>query len=127
MGKKTGKGKIVQSDTEYYDGEVVDGVPNGKGIQIRNDEVQEGYFANGSLEGEGKITINSDFVFQGTFTKGLLEGKGEMHSIKTQRSYQGMYLNGKEHGKGVSISIEGEKYEGDFADGKRHGLGIFTE
>jgi hypothetical protein len=39
----------------------------------------------------------------------------------------GRMANGKEHGKGVYTSANGDKYEGGFENGERHGKGVCTD
>ena len=40
--------------------------------------------------------------------------------------YDGEFWDGKKHGRGVYLSVDGDQYEGEFRDGKRHGRGLFT-
>jgi hypothetical protein len=40
--------------------------------------------------------------------------------------YEGEFVNGKFHGKGIYISYTGAKYEGDFILGKYHGYGVIN-
>ena len=40
--------------------------------------------------------------------------------------YEGDYLDGKIHGKGVSTWADGSRYEGDWVYNKQHGKGVWT-
>ena len=40
--------------------------------------------------------------------------------------YEGMWENGKAHGKGRVIHADGEYYEGDFREDKAHGFGVYS-
>ena len=59
-----------------------------------------------------------------TFVNGVLNGPGRYYEKNGIKHYEGEFLNGRENGKGVSISKEGDKYEGEFLDGKRNGQGV---
>jgi len=51
-------GKCVNADGDEYEGEIVEGVANGKGkIRYRNGTVYEGMMFNGLKHGQGKITV----------------------------------------------------------------------
>ena len=41
--------------------------------------------------------------------------------------YEGDFVDGKRHGKGVNTWANRAKYDGDWKDDKRHGKGVFTE
>ena len=46
-----------------------------------------------------------------------------MLKISNKVVYEGDYVEGKKHGKGIEINILGEKYEGEFQNDKKHGSG----
>jgi hypothetical protein len=41
--------------------------------------------------------------------------------------YQGGFLKGQEHGKGVMLSTDGIRFEGSFKKGKKHGAFVETD
>ena len=53
---------------------------------------------------------------------------GDVYSFRFEPGdkYEGDFVNGKPHGKGVRTLATGNKYEGDFVDGKYHGKGVYT-
>lgn len=38
----------------------------------------------------------------------------------------GEFLKNKQHGRGVFIYANGNRYEGDYSDGRRHGRGLLA-
>ena len=60
-----------------YDGELVDGIPNGKGSSINVKGVRySGEWKNGLYHGNGKVTLPCGETYEGGFEKGLRHGKG---------------------------------------------------
>ena len=86
-----------------YDGNMVNGLPNGKGTYIDPDNGRTyiGNWVDFKREGEGK----------------LLTGEGE-------KIYEGEWLNDKYHGYGQSFLRGICRYEGGWENGQRHGGGI---
>ncbi|MCL2181488.1 MAG: hypothetical protein FWB83_10220, partial [Treponema sp.] len=57
----------------YYEGELKDGIPNGKGVYYDSDEeiYHEGNWVNGLLHGKGKVTaITFHYIYKGDFVNG---------------------------------------------------------
>ena len=89
---------IIDNDEGYYEGEVENGKPHGKGklhnISSESDGkiyvspfrpnfhddtfTYEGSFDNGKPEGEGKITFENGDVYEGEFYDGKIDGIGKM-------------------------------------------------
>ncbi len=40
--------------------------------------------------------------------------------------YEGDFIDGKKHGRGIYTFPNGNRFEGDYLDDKRHGQGIMT-
>ena len=47
-------------------------------------------------------------------------------AFNTGARYEGMWTNGRMHGKGLYIWADGRRYEGEWVRGERHGHGIST-
>ena len=43
-----------------------------------------------------------------------------------QGEYKGEMLNGKPHGKGNTVYMNGNVYEGEYVKGKRQGQGVYS-
>ena len=64
-------------------------------------------------------------------TKWRLTAEGKMFRKARQRYpngdvYDGEWLDGKRHGRGVYAYRSGDKYVGEFANGMREGFGVFV-
>ena len=89
-----------------YVGQVVNGLPEGKGIMHWNDgDIYDGEWRNDRCEGKGIYYWNSG------------PGKGDR--------YEGDFRNGKREGKGIYYYNNGDIYEGDFRNDKKEGKGIY--
>jgi hypothetical protein len=99
----TMKGKIPYLDG-YYEGDIVDGKPHGKGKYY--DKHEEAFYT-------------------GDFVDGKMTGKGRYSAVTYEYRYEGDFVDGEFHGKGKLVD-EGEVYEGDFFEGYFHGYGKRT-
>lgn len=122
-GIPNGKGKSVYSNGETYEGDVVNGLPNGKGkITFSDGAVYEGDMVNGSRHGKGKYTFPDGGYYEGNFVEDKVQGKGKKINSDGTTS-EGDFLNGQLNGKGKRTLPNGGYYEGDFVEGKFHGKG----
>ncbi len=108
-----------------YNGPLVDGKPEGKGIFQYNDNSRyDGEFRAGVMEGYGSLSWADGRVMEGNFLGGLLEGDGRC--IWTDGSqYTGAFVNGNMHGPGVFVWADGTRFEGLFEDGRRTDQGAW--
>ena len=125
------KRKFVLSS---YEGETnKKGKPHGKGVAIDDQGNRwDGEFVNGLPEGQGHCKIaNSDIFFdeenatwasyEGSWKKGSFHGKGVLRGNNC--TYEGDFRNHKPHGKGIHHQQNGGVYNGDFRMGFCHGKG----
>lgn len=115
-----GIGKIKLGN-EVHDGEFKQGLLNGNGklsySGLENSLIiLEGEFKDGQLNGKGKITSTRDGIKIGTFKNGCLEGEG-LHKFPNGMMYQGLYTNGKLNGRGEIIHPNGIIEKGTFSEG----------
>ena len=126
--------KIKLKKGMIYEGELVDGVPNGQGtIQCYDGKGTryEGKFKNGLLNGKGTMTSAlgedrytgkwKDFKFHGQGSRAYVNALG----IRTV--YLGNFRNGIKHGKGSIISENGQSLAGKFFKNKKRGEFIYTQ
>jgi len=86
------------------------------------DEVITGTWKDSRLEGHGERRMANGDRYSGNWIRGKLQGAGE-HQTQDE-SYQGQYLNNREHGRGKKIMHKlGYVYEGNFKDGLFEGMG----
>ena len=91
-----------------YVGQVVNGLPEGKGIEYNNNgERYEGDFRNGKHEGKGIYYHNNGDRYEGDYRNGKREGKGIEYYHYGNRM-MGDYYNGKPIGKHVMLTRNGE-------------------
>lgn len=88
----------------------------------------KGSCGNGSAEGNGMAQWSakdgSTVTFEGRFAQGKLQGVGRMLASGGDR-YEGTYKDGKRDGRGVYISANGDRYEGEYKENQRNGQGLF--
>ncbi len=95
---------MLDRNTVYYDGSVIDGVADGFG---------KGVFDNG-------------IMYEGFWKNNLPNGKG-VQKWPDGREYDGHFLDGKRSGEGTFTWINNEKYIGEWHNDKRHGKGVFYD
>ena len=93
------------SKEDYYTGEFVNGLPEGKGFM----EYSNGDLFIGCWSG-GEMTSTDEY-------DGYME-------YANSNIYKGKWLNGKRSGYGVFEDIEGLEYRGEWLDDKKHGEGM---
>jgi len=123
-----------------YEGDLIDGIPHGRGKFTCSDYSYEGEFANGKFHGWGKLDAaeswgaeetymynsKGDRIFEyggdyeGEFCNGVPNGKGKMTDNSDFSFYEGELLDAKPHGKGKGIFYDGMAYEGSWMHGKAH-------
>lgn len=136
-----------------YEGEALNGLPNGNGIFSVSDEnivfAYSGEWNEGTIAGSGELefselTISFDEYtltgnFRGSVVDGLPCGEGEF-SVKTEETYltyKGNWKDGKFSGAGTIDTniytvrftdgvVRTGKYVGDVCDGLAEGEGTFT-
>ena len=108
-------------DIGRYVGQVVNGIPEGKGIMYYNSgNKYEGDFRNGKREGKGIYYYNDGDRYEGDFKNGKKEGKGiyyyNKESFKGDR-YEGDFRNNQREGKGIYYYHNGDREMGDYYNG----------
>ncbi len=137
--------KIIYNDG-IYEGETVDGVPNGFGIYSYSDGSKyEGDWKDGCKHGQGKMLYFNGDIYEGHWKNELRSGHGKIIYCDGeiydggwkigQRSgygkkwysdgsiYEGEWKNGWRNGKGKIIFANKDIYEGEWKDDKRNGFG----
>ncbi len=159
-GKLSGNGSITglemkipygeKTYTGTYEGEVVDGIPQGHGIftETEGGFAYEGMWSDGATIGTGTVTelayiLNyneEDFrgIYSGGVENGVLQGKGSFSgtSVLGGLTYDGGWTVGQFSGEGTLVCpnmnffFEGFDYTGSYnggvLDGKPNGEGLFT-
>jgi len=109
-----------------YEGEIVNGVPNGQGTMTCCDGVKYvGGYKDGEKNGQGTETFPDGSGYVGEFRDGKKNGQGTFTWFDGQKD-EGEYKDGKQNGQGTETYPNGQKYVGEFKDGKYHGQGTYS-
>ncbi|MBL7035920.1 MAG: hypothetical protein ISR93_09275 [SAR324 cluster bacterium] len=127
--KKSGKKWFLKGNDRLmlkYEGEIVNEVPNGKGIEIYpNGRKFEGTYINGvRMEGTEEF-VNGDY-YVGKFKERLPHGQGILWIEKRKSKYVGNFRYGFYSGEGTITLANGSEYIGSFENNDYHGKGTFT-
>ena len=127
MDDGSAKDKLTLENGVIYEGEAVNGKPDGKGKLIYPDggDVYEGEFHNGQIQGKGKRYFKNGDVYHGQFVDGKIKGVGQMN-YKNGNVYIGAFKDDKENGLGNQRTASKNLYIGNFVDGKLQGDGTFV-
>lgn len=120
-GAPDGKGilehKVDGELRTHYEGEVVRGIPHGKGYsRSAGGSEYEGDFVRGKREGMGVYASKWGDRYEGSFRDNKPDGMGVM-DYAMGGSYKGQWKDGKPHGQGVALYAGGRRAEGEFVDG----------
>lgn len=111
-------------DSIVYDGELKNGIHEGKGNFYCWGENYEGEWKNNLYHGKGAIIWPDGSHYKGEWKNGIYYGKGILHSVEGDR-YDGEWKDGKKEGKGTYLWDDGSRYEGEYSNDLREGKGIF--
>ena len=125
-GQPHGDGEIKYADGSSYQGQWVDGKPNGHGIshsEGQYGDVYEGCRVDGLRCGFGTLRCAGGEVYTGMFIADRYEGRGRRFS-SDGGGFEGSFKAGIEHGRGREFLPGGILFDGTWSWGKRHGRGI---
>ena len=120
--------KFGDEETQVkFEGEIVDGVPNGEGTEnFPNGQKYFGEFKDGLPNGQGMKTFPDGKKYMGEFKDGLKNGQGT-YTFPNGEKYVGEFKDGKRNGQVTYTSPSGKKYVGEYKDGKNwNGQGTYT-
>jgi hypothetical protein len=121
-----GKGKMVYSNGNIYEGDFVSGIPEGYGTtNFANGSIYTGQFSNGKTDGQGVFKVKDGGIYSGQFSKNLFHGKGK-YTFPDGGIYDGNWVNGIREGQGKMTFADGGIYDGSWVNGKREGQGTYT-
>ena len=104
----------IKEEDEYVGGDLVKGT-----VTFDDGQEQDGNFANGRLNGPGKLTLADGQVQQGNFEDGkLVEGTVRDCKLNDGSTYTGQIVCGRPNGSGKRIYVDGEVHDSNFVNGK---------
>ena len=102
-GRAYGAGTMRYVDGTDYQGNFVDGLPDGEGIaNLRNGDRYEGQWHHGNFDGAGTLRHPNGSAYQGNFREGKKDGKGA-HIGTDGKRLEGEYRAGELQYKGYAI------------------------
>lgn len=134
--KRSGRGTYTWADGTYYEGEFADGNFNGFGKKVYSSgDVYEGQWKDDKRTGKGRITWSNGDTYEGDWRDGERCGRGKLiqygkspsGETYMKYSYDGEWLDSKEHGHGICVEgdfswFKNDKVlEGEWVNGKRQG------
>ena len=109
---------------EQYDGQLVKGVPNGRGLLLKaNGDQYNGIFVDGKFEGRGVFHWIDGGEYKGKWVQNKRQGFGSMQYANGNH-YEGEWLAGKRHGRGQLTFRSGTRYEGQWKSDLKNGEGM---
>lgn len=124
----TGIGTVEYDTGEVYNGDLVDGIPQGQGTLTYPDgSIYQGAFESGYFHGKGTYTdATYGYSYTGDFRYNLFHGQGEL-TYENGDVYVGEFRDDWCHGQGVYTFSDGSTYKGSFEEDKFHGYGVFVD
>ena len=121
-GKLDGRGEMILSDGDTYEGEFLNGFKFGQGKEIfSNGNEYSGEFLNHVFEGYGELKFNNGNIYEGEFKCGRKYGNGKFYYKKNESTYDGGWVNDLKDGKGTIYYKDGRKLEGTWKNGVKDG------
>jgi len=131
----TGRAKCNYESGDNYEGNLVNGVPDGQGIYVyANGDRYEGRFRNGRPNGQGTFIFANDARYEGTFQDGVIVNGRVIY--ETGEIYEGQFgivqevqsgnISSQPDGRGRFTYPNGDYYEGEFFAGSPFGQGVFV-
>ena len=118
-----GRFYILDHYGESYDGDLVDGIREGKGVYRYDDGTYyEGDWISGKKHGVGKMDMASGEVYDGSWRDDVMNGYG-VHMFPNGDVFEGNYKDGKWNGYGTFVGSNGAIYNGGYLENERYGLG----
>jgi hypothetical protein len=126
QGVLNGKGTIIWSNGNTYTGEYVDGLRNGQGTYTwANGDTYTGEWVDDLKNGQGTFTWTNGDTYTGEYVDALRNGQGTF-TWTNGDTYTGGYIDDKRNGQGTYSFASGDTYTGGYIDDKKNGQGTFT-
>ncbi|KAJ2998764.1 hypothetical protein HDV02_004111 [Globomyces sp. JEL0801] len=119
-----GQGELQFADERVYVGHFVHGIMQGWGKMTHpNGDVYIGEFENNQFQGQGMMVYGDDNIrmYEGEWSHGLYDGVGKL--FWGNSVFEGSFLAGNRHGKGVMMTSEGHSYSGTWENEVMKGPG----
>jgi hypothetical protein len=122
----TGTGAYRWPDGRTYDGQFLEGKPEGIGTGTSADgDRYRGTWHEGHEHGHGELTRSDGSRYVGDFVQGVRQGTGVEQS--EEGLYRGEWQRDLPDGHGEFHGTDGAVYEGRWSKGQRQGFGAYTD
>jgi len=125
---------IVTVKSVVYEGEMHDGVREGRGLCLYNNNLMyEGGWKRNKEHGKGTLMTpdRSRIIYQGDWEKGRMQGQGtyyyygSLNDKKESSKYTGEFKENLRHGIGIYTLPDGSIYDGEWRENNPNGWGLF--
>jgi hypothetical protein len=119
----SGKGKLVWSNGDSFDGTLVKGQRHGRGLFVwANGQRYHGDWFNDKPQGEANMQFANGNQYEGQVFDGLPQDKGQMRYASGD-TYTGQFNRGEPQGRGVYLWQNGQQFDGDWKLSQPNGEG----
>lgn len=120
----TGSAKFQWPDGRAYDGQFVDGRPDGLGQEREPDGSRyKGHWLRGQRHGVGVLELSDGGRYEGDFNQGMRSGLGTYEGPHGR--YEGEWEFDAPQGTGEFVYPDGSRYDGEWDGGRRSGWGTY--
>ncbi|CAG9313025.1 unnamed protein product [Blepharisma stoltei] len=125
-GQREGTGKIEYENGDWYEGNWMGNMRNGKGTYFYSamQAHYTGCWKDNLKHGPGAMKLRSGHEIEGDWKDDVLQGDFVTILYAEGGKYQGSIVNGKREGRGVMIYQGAARYEGEWVADMRQGLGM---
>lgn len=124
-------GPFRYKDGSTYTGQYRFGLRHGRGRQVFEDGVYDGWWKDDLYHGPGKLIQNEDDVFIGSFANGKKHGRGSLTvpdkvddwHLYYGHAHVGEFKDGQLHGRGISDLGPQGRVAGSYVQGSLSGYG----
>ncbi|KAL7492816.1 hypothetical protein ACHAWT_007918 [Skeletonema menzelii] len=125
---------VVTVKSVVYEGEMHDGVREGRGLCLYNNNLMyEGGWKRNKEHGKGTLMSpdRSRIIYQGDWEKGRMQGQGTyyyydaLNNSKVSSKYIGEFKENLRHGIGIYTLPDGSIYDGEWRENNPNGWGLF--
>ena len=125
-GQRQGKGLFIWANGQRFEGDWVQDTPSGKGkMQFANGNRYEGDVVAGIPQGMGRMQYASGDDYSGRFNAGVPDGRG-LYTWKNGQTFDGEWKAERPNGQGVLKFANGNVFEGSVVNGVPNGQGKLT-
>lgn len=122
-GQRQGKGLFIWANGQRFEGDWIQDTPSGKGkMQFANGNRYDGEVVAGIPQGVGRMQYASGDDYSGRFSAGVPDGRGT-YTWKNGQTFDGEWKSERPNGQGILKFANGNVFEGTVVNGVPNGQG----